>query len=249
MASKRLHNGKWCRYYIEGYIWVSSDGTVAGTLNKNGNMKNLTIKHDCNGKYVINSNKKRVSIARAVITCYCPPYSGNGSSCVIHYKDGNRDNCDCSNLEWITYHYQHSNSPKVKISFYGKNYTVCDNGTILKGKDKQSIYDHLFDPDMNLESCIEPYISVSKDGSIHQEKVFVDSIMKRAGYVQGDDANLVSPVILHKDYDWMNFKSSNLEWTEATNQRYLDYQAQKKKDMRKRSEELNKGRQIPDYWI
>ena len=68
MASKRLHNGKWCRYYIEGYIWVSSDGTVAGTLNKNGNMKNLTIKHDCNGKYVINSNKKRVSIARAVIT-------------------------------------------------------------------------------------------------------------------------------------------------------------------------------------
>lgn len=73
--------------------------------------------------------------------------------------------------------------------------------------------------------------------------------MKWAGYIQGDDADLQEPVILHRDLDWKNFASDNLEWTEATDQRYLDYQAKKKADMKLRSQEINKGKPMPDYWI
>ena len=49
----RLFNGKWCRYYIAGCIWVSDDGTVAGMSDKKGHIKKLTISSDSNGLYVV----------------------------------------------------------------------------------------------------------------------------------------------------------------------------------------------------
>jgi len=248
MPTERIHKGKSCRFYRAGSIWVSSDGTVAGMSDKKGHIKNLPIKNDSKGKYVIHDWYGRVEVNDAVITCYCPPAPKDGNKYVISHKDGNPINCDKSNLEWIPYHYKHANSDVVYLVFNGIKYTIHSDGTIWKGKMQESFYDNMFDPDMGLECCLDKYLSVP-NRTIHNDRVYIDYIMRDAGFVQGDDAGLVAPVILHKDNSWENFTSDNLEWTEATDQRYLDYQDQKKKDKRKRSEELNQGRYMPDDWI
>lgn len=249
MPTQRRHKGKFCRYYRAGSIWVSADGIVAGMSDKKGHIKNLPIKNDSNGKYVIHDWYGRVDIDKAVITCYCPPAPKDGKSYMINHKDGDIMNCDKSNLSWVPYHYQHASTDKVKTEINGIHYTVCADGTVWRGKSQESFHDNMFDQDMGLECCLDKYLSVPRKDSIHSERVDVDDIMKTVGFIQGDDAGMVKPVILHRDNDWSNFASDNLEWVEETDQRYTAYLEQKMKDRRKRSEELNRGRYMPDDWI
>ena len=54
--------------------------------------------------------------------------------------------------------------------------------------------------------------------------LFVDDLMNAAGYVGGEKYDLANPVILHKDYNPTNFDSSNLEWVDAIDPRYIEYQ-------------------------
>ena len=245
----RLFNGKWCRYYIAGCIWISSDGTVAGMSDKKGHIKKLTVSSDSNGLYVVHDWYGKVYIDEAVITCYCPPRPKDGKKYSICHKDGNPKNCDKSNLEWVPYHYRHAGSDTVAQVLNGIKYKVCSDGTIKRGKNLEMFYDNLYDSDMDLEGCIEPYLSVPMKGSWRTDRIQVDDIMRDAGFVQGDDAGLHEPVILHRDYDWKNFASVNLEWTEKSDPRYTAYQEQKKKDMNQRCIELNPGKRVPDFWL
>lgn len=109
--------------------------------------------------------------------------------------------------------------------------------------------DSFYDRDMDLETCTDPYISIPSKSYKNGKRISVDYIMRLAGYIQGDDADLQEPVILHRDLDWKNFNSDNLEWTENSDKRFQDYQTKKKSDMKLRSQEINKGKPIPDYWI
>jgi hypothetical protein len=72
----------------------------------------------------------------------------------------------------------------------------------------------------------------------------VEKIMKSAGFVNGDDALFKNPVILHRDFDRLNFSADNLEWVENTDQRYIDYQAKKDADRHQRNVELNPGKTL-----
>jgi hypothetical protein len=58
--------------------------------------------------------------------------------------------------------------------------------------------------------------------------------MAEAGYVQGDDADLKHPMVLHKNNDYMNCSSENLEWTEVTDERYKAFLEQRFKDKEKK---------------
>lgn len=247
--STRLINGKTCRFYRAGYIWISSDGMVAGMSDKKDHIKPLKINADSNGKYVIHDWYGKVDIDKAVITCYCSPYPQDGKRYIIHHKDGNLLNCDRSNLEWAPYHYQHATSDTVEMVLNDIKYKVCRDGTVKKGRQTEMFHDNLFDHDMGLECCIETYLRVPREGSWRGDYVHVDDIMKDAGFVQGDDADLMKPVILHRDGNWKNFSSENLEWVEATDPRFVSYLEQKKKDMNQRCLELNQGRYVPDFWL
>ena len=66
--------------------------------------------------------------------------------------------------------------------------------------------------------------------------------MAAAGYVDGNKLQFKNPVILHKDGDYMNCKSSNLEWCEKTDPRYIDY-------YNKMADTMNAlGRERNKYW-
>lgn len=246
MPQEKVIYGKTYRHYINGDIWISSDGTKAGIEGENGQFKPRAIRKD---RSVQNASGRRISVAEAVMVCFGPRYPKDGKQYVISFKDGNKENCSKQNLQWLPYHYQHATSDEVKIDLGGIRYTVEKNGTIKKGKEIVATSDSFYDPDMDLLACTDPYISIPSKGYKNGERVSIDDVMRLAGFVQGDDADLLKPVILHRDLDWKNFASDNLEWTEATDQRYLDYQAKKKADMKLRSQEINQGNPIPDYWI
>lgn len=79
-------------------------------------------------------------------------------------------------------------------------------------------------------------------------RLFMDDLMDAAGYVNGEKFSLKSPVILHKDYNPTNFDSSNLEWVESTDTRYIEYQKMVEEWKHQRNIELNPGKPLPPGW-
>lgn len=244
-----LIKGKNCRWYFQGYLWVSYDGllvAVSDKKNKSG-IKIIKIQTDANGrKYVEHPYGYEVSVAKAVITCFCPPHPADGKVYTISHKDGNVSNCYYKNLEWGSYHYTHATSASVVVSVNGLNLTVNRDGSIEMNGKKMEVRDHFFDADIDLEVCSWcPFVDVPTKKSIHRERVFVDDLMKKAGFVQGDDANLSNPVILHKDNDYMNCDSNNLEWVEESDKRYQEFVGKKKTDTHNKVIKNNPGKTIP----
>lgn len=118
----------------------------------------------------------------------------------------------------MEYHYKHTTLPKVRIYCAGEFVEVHSTGTIkVNGKEETPI-DYLYDPDMDLYSA-RSVLEVN----INKRHVKIDDLMDAAGYVQGDDAVLEKPVILHRNMNYRNFASDNLEWVEETDPRYLEY--------------------------
>ncbi len=141
---------------------------------------------------------------------------------MINHKDGNWMNCNINNLEWVPYHYRHSTAIKeiVDVGRGGDGlYEVYSTGKVKKdGIDLQTnteIYTPFL---MNEPRYLSLCIKTSYGGSI-----LVEELMSAAGYVQGDDANLKHPVILHRDGDYMNVDANNLEWVEDNEPRYIRY--------------------------
>lgn len=244
-----LIKGKNCRWYAKGYLWVSYDGyviAVSDKKNKSG-IKIIKIQTDANGrKYVEHPYGYVVYVARAVITCFCPSHPADGKEYTISYKDGNVSNCHYKNLEWVQYHYPHATSASVVVSVKGLDLTVNRDGSIEMNGKKMEVRDHFYDADVDLEVCSWcPFVDVPQKNSIYRASIFIDDLMKKAGYVQGDDANLTSPVILHKDNNYMNCDSDNLEWVEEADQRYQDFLKQKKIDFHNKVVKNNPGKYIP----
>ena len=76
-------------------------------------------------------------------------------------------------------------------------------------------------------------------------EIWSGNTLSNPGFVNGDNASLNKPVILHKDLDRMNFSEDNLEWVEETDQRYIDYLEKKEADVHQRNVELNPGKTLP----
>lgn len=248
----RKINNKKCRWYQAGYVWISDDGCLAAMSDKNNKwnptgVKILKIKNDSIGqKYIDHPYGRKVSVAKAVITCFCPPPPAYGSRFVIKHKDGNLSNCHYQNLEWELDHYKYATTPSVDIKMSGHTLTVNRDGSIEMNGKKMEVRDHFFDADVDLEVCSWcPFVDVPQKNSICRASIFIDDLMKKAGYVHGDDVILKSPVILHRDNNYMNCDSDNLEWVEEADQRYQDFLKQKKIDFHNKVVKNNPGKYIP----
>ena len=253
MAKDTIIYGKRCRWYKAGFAWVSEDGTLVVIPDKNNKWntsgkKKLSIKTDHDGnKIAPHPYGYVIDVAKAVIVCFCPPRPSDGKKYMISHKDGNLGNCHYQNLEWVPYHYQHATTDTVKLSNYSATLEVGKDGSVkMDGKTAQ-VCDCFYDSDVDLEVCSSgPFIYVPRKGSIYNSRVFIDDLMSEAGYVQGDDADLQHPVILHKDNDYMNCSSENLEFVEMTDERYKAFLEQRKKDTHEKIIEKNPGKNVPD---
>ena len=252
MPKTELINGEECRYYIKGKIYISRDGNVVGmqygVRYSKPVIKQIKIKTDDAGKYIKKSNGPRIPVDLAVMTCYCPPKLRDGKRYIINHTDGDIMNCSADNLEWVIHHYEHTLEPSIELNCYGNKITVFKDGRVEMDGKPMMIHDSMFDSDTDLEVFMGPHIAVPRSGSIYQERVYMDRIMKAAGYVQGDDAIFQHPIILHLDNDVMNWAADNLMWVESTDERLEEYEAKRKEFRHQRNIELNPGKYIPDVF-
>ena len=249
MATDHIIYGKRCRWNRRYYVWVSDTGTLVMASDKNNpfnlsGKKSLYIKTDYNGnKVAAHPYGYVVYIAAAVMECFCPPPPSDGMRYMISHRDGNKLNCYYRNLEWVPYHYNHATTSTVKLKHNKHTLEVMKDGSVRIKNKKSTVYVSFFDPDMDLMAVVSPHIYLPNG-----DRVYLDDIMKDAGYIQGDDAVLSKPVILHRDEDWMNFSSDNLEWVEATDPRYCSYKERRDKVMHEECVRINPGKEVPDWF-
>lgn len=238
-------NGTLCRYYFAGKVYVSKDGTVAGVPNNRwGGYRQLNIIDDRGRKFIKVNKNKSIRLDLAVMRCFGSPMPVDGKRYMINHKDGDGLNCDVNNLEWAIHHYEHTAEDSIVLNCCGNRITAFKDGHIEMDGKTMMVHDSLYDPDIELEVCIDPHIAVSRPRSIYHERVDIDKIMNVAGYIQGDDMILSCPQILHIDNDWKNFSSDNLMWVEYDDERFKSYQLKKKEDKHKRNVELNPGKEL-----
>lgn len=255
MPNEKFFNKKRCRYHKVASLWISSDGTEAAYVVKNKDhsyfrpdrINHPPVKTWFDGrKYVTNRFKIDYDVSCLVCETWGPLPPDDGNLYMLNHKDGNVGNNDCKNLEWIPYHYKHTKEPKTKIVIHGVGLTVFSDGQIKEGRKNASITDCIFDSDVDLFYYTGPKVIIKLSRS--REMVDIDEIMRRAGYVQGDDANLTSPVILHKDLDPLNFSSDNLEFVESSDSRYLEFLEKKEELKKSKIRRLNPGSHLPEGW-
>jgi hypothetical protein len=240
MATEKMIKGRRCRYYTEGYIWVSEDGTLVAAKQKSGYLRYFDIKTDGNGEKFVYTGYRYIYVKKAVFTCFC--HCDDPNKTQIWYKDGNPANLHYKNLIAREPQTFHTTVSTFKLL---NGLTVTEDGRIFNGKEKKHISDCIGDQDTDLMSCILPYISAPNKRS---GRLFMDDLMAAAGYVAGEKYDLKFPVILHKDNNPSNFHKDNLEWVEASDPRYIEFQEKVKEWKHQRNVELNPGKRLPPGW-
>lgn len=240
MAKEKVIKGKRCRYYFDGYIWISDDGTVVAVKSNTGSWKYLEIKTDGHEEKYVNTGYKIIYVKKAVFTCFC--HCDDHNKTQIWYKDGNPANLHYTNLVAREKQTFHTTAPTFKLL---NGLTVTEDGRIFNGKQEEQISDCIGDWDTGLMSCILPRVS---DPNKSNGSLLVDDLMAAAGYVAGEKYDLKFPVILHKDNNPTNFHKENLEWVEAADPRYIEYQEKVKEWKHRRNVELNPGKRLPPDW-
>lgn len=232
------------RLYYKLGIYVSKNGKYLYKDNGSYGKYYYTRKTDSNGEPYITVGGDRHGVAVLVASCF-KPAPCDGKPYRISHIDGNKDNCDVNNLQWIPYvpkPYTFNNNPKTKIG----DLTVHSNGDVYQNGKKLIQGDYSYDPDMDLHVCISPFVFAIKKGSIHYDKKDMDELMSIAHYVQGTPDGMKNPVILHRDHDKDNYDSDNLEWVEMDSPEYAAYRKDEVAQMQKRNNDMNpKG--FPDF--
>lgn len=243
MANTININGHDCRWFFAGKCWVSSDGNYAYQTKVKGKKESLKITSTNTGKFFRCYWTGSISMAQAVITCFCPPKPQDGQKYVVGYKDGNVLNCDYHNLEWVVYQYPHTTAKSTQLYRRGLKVTVYKDGTIKIGRDVLYVSNEMWDADTDAGQAWRPHVHI--DGEMY----YVEDLMEDAAYIQGDPTGLQDPVILHKDNNWMNFASDNLEWVERTDPRRTAYETHGLQDMNDLTRKINLSGRYPDNYI
>ena len=240
MAKEKVIKGKRCRYYFDGYIWISDDGTIVAVKSNTESWKYLEIKTDGHEEKYVNTGYKIIYVKKAVFTCFC--HCDDHNKTQIWYKDGNPANLHYTNLVAREKQTFHTTAPTFKLL---NGLTVTEDGRIFNGKQEEQISDCIGDQDTGLISCILPHVS---DPNTRQGRLFMDDLMAAAGYVVGEKYDLKFPAILHRDYNPSTFHKDNLEWVEAADPRYIEFQEKVKEWKHQRNVELNPGKRLPPGW-
>lgn len=251
MKSEEIRNGVRIRKHFATSTKISEDGLFVekefidhddGNKLKTYNPK---IKVDNNGlRYIVNGKIGTVYIQDLVADCFCAPKPDDGNYYVLVHKDGNLQNDHYKNLEWrlATTVYPTTTATtagKVKLT---DGLEVRKNGTIYQKGKKLTVGTVIGNGDIDMIVPIEPFVEYERKNSwsrYERKRISVDKLMDIAGYVNENKKRFEHPVILHRDNDWLNFDSDNLEWTDYNDPRYKEYYNRTVDEKNRLGRELN----------
>ena len=234
-------------YYRVWGIAVSEDGKTvlrhyesdfgSGITTKRPPAK-LKVQTDKDGRcFVRTQDHGKIMIDIMVAAAFCPPCPSPTIQYELVHKDGDLSNCHYKNLEWqkiqpVVQVTPHTTAKSIKLT---NGLRIHKDGSVYDGKQKLNYQTSIYDRDTDLFWSIKPQVRFSRQnqwGRIVDKTASIDSLMAAAGYVRGDKNQFTNPQILHKDNDWLNFDSSNLEWCDTSDPRYINYAQKQSEDMK-----------------
>lgn len=236
--------GYWMRYSSKYNLWVNEQGTYVYREYNDPNLNGpLKIRQRQDGsKYLNTKSHGEVELDKLVADCYVSEPQ-DGRKYILIHKDGNKGNCNASNLEWKE---ERRFSPTDTIREVIKDIWVRFDGTVWReksAKNQITIVKDIGDSDTDrIVPISEPYISYqvkNRYGGYDDKHISMDNLMDLAEFVDGNQSELNNPGVLHKDGDYLNFSEENLEWVEKDSPEYQDYLQKKKEDLERRTIELN----------
>lgn len=249
---EEIRNGVRIRKHYKTSTKISEDGLIVEKefIDKadGGKLKKYNPKINVGSeglRYIENKQYGRVHIQDLVADCFCPPKPNDGKDYVLVHKDGNLQNDHYKNLEWMERKQAYPNTPatlekEVKMTYGIK---VRRDGKVYQKGKLLSVGMTSGGMDTDIVGVIEPFVEYEvhhKQWKRYEwKRIDVDRLMEIAGYVNGNKEQFGNPVILHKDNDWLNFNSDNLEWTDRSDPRYREYHNRKVDDMNALGRKLN----------
>lgn len=250
MTTERIIEGRRCRlcgnsrYSYSLPLWIADTGDFAAYADEAGGVYcPCKIYYDYGGPFIIERKNGGIFVQKylepLVLNMFGSAYDGmklfRGED-MINHKDGNWMNCDYRNLETTPYHYRNATSDRSILFKAGAFLEVFSGGSIWVDGVEMPVFDWWYFSGSsfidNHYSVAEPYIIVNG------ESIWMEEIMKEAGFIQGDDAGLKEPAILHIDGNYMNFAAGNLMWVRKRDPRYRNYIQQKNETKRVRERML-----------
>lgn len=193
--------------------------------------------------FILIKEPNRMNLRVDFLVAYC--YLGRplkGQRFIIH-KDGDRKHCWADNLKWAT-PYEHGefykddstvNTPDgYRLVMEGV--LVSKDGNVKMDGKVLPVGDSFYDPDMDREAAIDPFVSIPREIS-GERRTAIEKLVVAAYLPQ--PAEMQNPVILHIDNDYKNCSLDNLEWVEEGSETYQEYLNKRAADIEKRIEELN----------
>lgn len=245
---KKRYIRQYLKQYFANGCFISIDGkhVERDYIDKNTGIKKTyepTIyTNSATCEEFVEINHKRTNVAEMVLTCYGFPLQRNGLKQIIHHKDGDFSNNNLRNLEWIEDNPSNRAKIKAEIVAYRimskeKAYKklkikATAQGDITQNGKKLSVQHSLYDSDVDWASYFDrawvEYDYKNSWGRYERRSISVDLVMNDFGFVSGDKTQFTIPVVLHLDNDLLNFNSSNLEWCDKTDPRYVKYMEETK---------------------
>ena len=222
--------------------WVADSGDyVAYSDAAGGFYCPCRIFWDYRGPFIVERNNgtniEKKYLESLVLESFCPSpqidyMTRSWREQMINHKDGDWMNCDYRNLEWAPYHYRNATSDRSMLFKAGTFLEVFSNGTVRVDGVEIPVLDWWYFSEFSFMdshySVVDPYII------INGESIWMEEIMEEAGFIQGDDAGLKGPAILHIDGNYMNFAAGNLVWVKKKDPRYISYLQEMKEARRAR---------------
>lgn len=177
---------------------------------------------------ILNKKFGFLYIQDLVMDCFGSPKPADGQDWIIAHLDGNMQNDHYKNLGWKlrkdAYPYIPAKTDKqVKLAH---GIVVHIDGRIYQKGKELPVGKEIYDRDTDLRIPTEPFVRYEWKNhwkNTETTRIDVEDAMAAAGYVDGNKMKFKNPVILHRNGDYTDCSSSNLEWCEKTDERYIDY--------------------------
>ena len=232
---------EWRYYYAVPGLEVSRGGGVRRTYDdsrtptgKSLYPKMLERQVDNEGNLFVEirvPNRVDLRIDEMVTRCFLSK-PGQGQTLLIH-KDMDKEHCWAGNLEWDTpeqYEKHYNLRPVDGFRLLKGNLYVSPKGEVKVNGVVLNVCDFFSDPDMGRLAAVNPFVEINR------ERLFIDKLVADAFLPQPSSQQAY---LLHKDGDYKNCSSDNLDWVEYSNPEYQEYQEQRNSDIEERLKELN----------